>query len=302
MNSTPAFSFGELETLHGCAFEQLPPARRERVYGVEYARLEDEKCGQLFVTRNGWPFIENLLPQSWYENRRYAACGERLLAGTSAVYRVPTRNARGQSLDLIVKFSRFAREVPLQIAQTFPSGVPPEVIENARFNCPFREFGLLREMRLGRFGPPELKLRTKHALAIYSPAREYSDWQMDREQWMFDDYQRDLKRETHDELELNARREYVVLYAWIKGRDAQEMHERGLLDAQELEKLTRRATREMEQKGFRVLDNKPRHFILRERENGALLRRNGELIYALIDFELLQRTEEYEAFLQSRAL
>ena len=84
------------------------------------------------------------------------------------------------------------------------------------------------------------------------------------------------------------------------GRDAQEMYELGLLGKAEMEKLTRRAAREMELKGFRVLDNKPRHCILREWKNGGLLRRNGELVYALIDFELLQRTEEYEAFLHAR--
>jgi hypothetical protein len=86
----------------------------------------------------------------------------------------------------------------------------------------------------------------------------------------------------------------------VKGHDAQEMFERGLLSKAEMEQLTRRATREMEQKGFRVLDNKPRHIILREWPKGQLLRRHGELVYALIDFELLQRTEEYEKFLRTR--
>jgi hypothetical protein len=47
-------------------------------------------------------------------------------------------------------------------------------------------------------------------------------------------------------------------------------------------------------KGFRVLDTKPNHVILRKRTSGELLRRRGRLTYALVDFELLQRTEEYE--------
>jgi hypothetical protein len=46
-------------------------------------------------------------------------------------------------------------------------------------------------------------------------------------------------------------------------------------------------------KGFRMLDIKPNHIILRRRLDGSLLARHGRLSYALVDFELLQRTEEY---------
>lgn len=294
------FSLRQMKTLRDFSFDTLPPEHTCRIYGVEYLQLHDKGVGDLFVTRFGWPLLKNLLPQSWYENERYAKYGERLEVGTSAVYRVPTQTKLERKQDLIVKFSRFAQNVPLEIAGTFPDDVPLEVIENAQFNSPFEEFGLLREMRLGWFGPRDLKLRTKRALAIYSPAREYSRWQMGREQWQFEEYQRAIKQETHNAIEFNARREYVVLYAWVKGRDAQEMYERGLLSKDEMQQLTRRAKWEMEQKGFRVLDNKPRHLILRERPDGTLLRRHGELVYALIDFELLQRTEEYEEFLRAR--
>jgi hypothetical protein len=50
----------------------------------------------------------------------------------------------------------------------------------------------------------------------------------------------------------------------------------------------------MAAKGFRVLDIKPGHIILRQRLDGRLLVRQGRLVYALVDFELLQRTEEYQ--------
>ncbi len=294
------FSLRQLQTLHDFSFDTLPSEHTCRIYGVEYLQLQDKDIGELFVTRFGWPLVKNLLPQSWYEDQQYARRGERLEVGTSAVYRVPTQSKLGSTQDLIVKFSRFAQNVPLEIAGTFPDDVPLEVIESAQFNTPFGEFGLLREMRLGWFGPHELKLRTKRPLAIYSPAREYSQWRMGREEWQFESYQRAIKEETHNAILLNARREYVVLYAWVKGRDAQEMFELGLLSKSEMHELMKRATHDMEQKGFRVLDNKPRHIILRERPDGTLMRRHGELVYALIDFELLQRTEKYEEFLRTR--
>ena len=51
----------------------------------------------------------------------------------------------------------------------------------------------------------------------------------------------------------------------------------------------RRVIRELADKGFRVLDNKPGHVILRRRRDGTLLQRHGALAYVLVDFELLQR-------------
>jgi hypothetical protein len=44
--------------------------------------------------------------------------------------------------------------------------------------------------------------------------------------------------------------------------------------------------------GYRVLDNKPRHVIVRPRPDGALATRHGQTLYALVDFELLQRIED----------
>jgi hypothetical protein len=41
--------------------------------------------------------------------------------------------------------------------------------------------------------------------------------------------------------------------------------------------------------GYRVLDNKPRHVIVRPRADGTLATRHGRTLYAVVDFELLQR-------------
>jgi hypothetical protein len=44
--------------------------------------------------------------------------------------------------------------------------------------------------------------------------------------------------------------------------------------------------------GYRVLDNKPRHVIVRPRPDGTLATRHGRTLYAVVDFELLQRIED----------
>ena len=57
---------------------------------------------------------------------------------------------------------------------------------------------------------------------------------------------------------------------------------------------------ELAQKGYRVIDMKPQHVILRPRPGRKLLRdRNGQFVYALIDYELLQRTPEHEEAVRS---
>ena len=48
--------------------------------------------------------------------------------------------------------------------------------------------------------------------------------------------------------------------------------------------------RELGQAGFCVLDMKPAHIVIRFTKDGQLRRRkNGRLVYALIDYELLER-------------
>ena len=56
----------------------------------------------------------------------------------------------------------------------------------------------------------------------------------------------------------------------------------------EVDALTRVVVERLAHAGHRVFDNKPRHYILRTRPDGTLLRdHQGTLCWALIDFELL---------------
>ncbi|TWU36196.1 hypothetical protein [Novipirellula artificiosorum] len=284
-------------------FDETPMESRIKVYGVRYVFVVDDDDNEFYVTRLGWRLLENLQSENWYKDKAYAKRGERLVEGSGVVYRVPTTNSRGIDQNLVVKFSRFAEEVPLQVAKTFPDKMPAEVVQGAMFNDPFQEFGLLVDLRNGHFGRKTLKIMTKHPICIFSPARKCAPWRLGRERGRFDRYRSGMAANNdskYSKMDLDFERQYVYLFAWVKGTNADVCAQQGLITAQEAGEITMRAADEMRDKGFRVLDNKPSHVILRQRSNGELLRRNGELVYALVDFELLLRTEEYKEFLRNR--
>ena len=105
----------------------------------------------------------------------------------------------------------------------------------------------------------------------------------------------------YSKIDLNFDRQYLYLFAWVKGRNAANYMEDGLLTQAEVRELTQRSEDELKEKGFKVLDNKPSHLIMREDGKGGLIKRNGKYEYALVDFELLQRTEEYKQFLREKS-
>jgi hypothetical protein len=59
-----------------------------------------------------------------------------------------------------------------------------------------------------------------------------------------------------------------------------------------LSEVTMGAIRDLEKNRFRMVDIKPQHIVLRIPPDGSLLRRNGNLSYALLDYELLQRVSQ----------
>lgn len=285
-------------------FDEQSAHERRRLYGVDYVTVTDPLLGEIFITREGWPLRDWLQPGQWYSERRYSSIGERLPGGTGTVYRVPTETERGKR-ELVVKFSRFAQEIPAIDAEaTFPPNTPADAIYGARFNNPFEEFGLLRDLRRGHYGPRELRILTKRSLAIYSPSQEYAGWRLGRDDWLFEHAQHEVDEAQPDasveHVSLNARRQYILLFQWVKGEDALTLHKRRRLSLEDLDRLSHRVNHELSLKGFRVLDNKPSHFILRPRNDGTLLRKNADWVYALVDFELLQRTEDYKEYLIAR--
>ena len=286
-------------------FDRLPPEMVVRAFGVDYGHVCPPEGGDLFVTRFGWPFLEQLLPGTWYTDQRYAKEGEKLPGSTGHAYHVVTKPADGVSLELVVKFSRVAQDVPLIVETTFPDDTPPAVIAEARFNSPMEEFGLVMELRNAASGPEPRRMLTQRPLGIYAPPQEFKLWQLGRNTSSFRTHEHLLAEDQEDAIkaiELDIKRMYVLLYGWIKGKDAQDSFVAGDITEKEFLSLAPRVIRELENRGYRVLDNKPRHYILRKRQSdGQVMRhRDGPLVYGLVDFELLQRTREHQRQFRAR--
>ena len=267
------------------------PGSAISLLGVDYVHMKTRDGGDLYLTHFGAPFWQNLLPENWYAQEWFETKRERL-EGTSTVYKVPTRRVNGVTLSLVAKWSRVGEGVPLDTL-TFNKFI------HAEFNSPFEEFSLLMELRKGEAGPPGIRLRTQKPLAIYMPSERLQLWQTGRSE---DKIRAKVVR--HPGVEIDILRQYVVLYGWVKGLDAVESAEYLKLHdperAEFLARVTCLATHELWQKGYRVIDMKPAHVILRSGRDRSLLRdRNGQLAYALVDYELLERTPEHEQSVRS---
>lgn len=273
-------------------YQPLPKeATRVDLLGVSYAHLKTSDDGDLYLTKFGQPFWEHLLPENWYSTEWFERNRERLV-GTSTVYKVPTRSLHDTALNLVVKWSRVGEHVPLDTLTI-------NKFINAEFNSPFEEFAVLMELRAGTAGPPRIHIKTQKPLAIYVPSKRLQIWQTGRSE-----YRIAAKVARHPGVELDILRQYVVLYGWIDGLDITEVADRWGLAGEIREILLTRATslvtHELEQKGYRVVDMKPAHIIVRLRPDGSLLRdQNGQVAYALIDYELLERTPEHEQAFRS---
>ncbi len=290
--------FSEISLDVDIPFERVPPGMHVRAFGVDYARIPDSQGGLLYLTKYGWPWRQSLRPGVWFAEGRYHREGQRLRGGTGTVYRLQVSEPGEPRVELVVKVSRFAEYVPLFMPSTLPPNLPPNLAEEAVFNSPFEEFGLIEDMRRSRFGPPELRMLTKRPLAIYSSPRRYKLWQLGRTEGRFHDYDLALQADQKDvddeeRVSLDIERQYIMLFGWVRGENAEDLEIAGELSREEVEELTSRVNDELDQKGFRILDNKPKHFILRRRPDGTLARRKGKLAYVQVDFELLQRTEAY---------
>jgi hypothetical protein len=265
----------------------LPPeASSVALLGVDYTHLKTTDDGDLYLTEHGRPFWEHLLPENWYARDWFVPNRERLI-GTSVIYKVPTKPVNGVMLRLVAKWSRVGEAVPLDTLTI-------NRFINAEFNSPFEEFALVMELRARDGGPPSRRVRLQKPLAIYVPSERLQLWQTGRSATKIA-----AKLAKSPGVELDILRQYVVLYGWIKGVDLLRAADRLQLAGEQRAELFTRATslanHELERKGYRVVDMKPAHLIVRFRPDGSLLRdRQGQLAYALVDYELLARTPEHE--------
>jgi hypothetical protein len=280
--------------LHGCPASVLetrpaPEAMAQDAeavsfLGVDYRRFKTSDGGDLYLTLFGVPLRKHLDPENWYAPDWFAASRKRL-PGTSAIYRLRTKPVRGVSLNLVVRFSRVGQEVPLDTLTVckYP---------HAEFNSPFQEFALVMDLRAARPWPLRPRILTKKPLAIFVSAERLQLWQTGRLESKIA-----AKLARPPETELDILRRYILLYGWIEGMNAVEVADALRLphDSREtfLAQTTRRAIHDLEQHGFRMLDIKPEHIVVRVRPDGSLLRRrSGQLAYALVDYELLERVRE----------
>ncbi len=264
-----------------------PGANYVNLLDVGYVHCQTGDGGDLYLTQFGVPFWEHLLPENWYAREWFEAKRERLV-GTSVVYKVPTRSVRGKRLHLVVKWSRVGEEVPVDTLTI-------NKFINAEFNSPFEEFSLLMELRSGATGPRGIRIRTQRPLAIYVPPERFQLWQTGRSESKIA-----AKIKQSPGVELDILRQYVVLYGWVKGLDIVDVADLWQLDPKEREEFyastTSLVNHELEQKGYRVVDMKPAHIIVRTKaDNRTFVRdKHGQLVYAVVDYELLERTPDHE--------
>ena len=261
----------------------IDKAKNLNLLGVDYVHVKTADGGDLYLTKFGTPFYENLKPESWFEPAWFEKNRERL-SGTSTVYRVRTKPVNGLSKELVVKWCRVGEEVPFD---TFTFSKFAE----AEFNSPYEEFSLVMEMRED---PSHTLMRTHKPLAIFVPAKKMKLWQTGRSQTKIES-----KKAKFRDVELDIYRQYILIYEWVKGVSAVDAFQPLIPDMTqrraELTRLTERGVEEMKKKGFRVLDIKPDHFIVRPQPDGSVMKyRDGRIAYALVDFELLERTPEHE--------
>ncbi len=278
------------------SLSSLPPDSRAKVFGVDYARLTPPEGGDLFITEAGWPLRKHLMPESWYPKQKLPSGAIRLDGATGTVYRLRGAPRAGRPVDLVIKFSRFAQQVPIHCGDTMPEHLWQRLIALARFNSPFEEVAMLEQMRTASraAGKPIL---TKRAYAIYSPPTRCEPWQLGRSVGEFEHCRQRLATDQSQPphrgrsiATLEADRDYIVLFGWVHGQDAERMFLRGAISRDQMHDLSRRVQKDLADCGYHVLDNKPKHYILRRaKRSGELLRRHGELIYGLIDFELLAK-------------
>ena len=259
----------------------LAPRPLVTVLGVKYLHLRMEDGTDLYVTEHGLPFSKCLMPANHWGDDAWMNANAVQLPGTSAVYRVRTKEVDGRSKEIVVKWNRMGQDIPgkTQAAD----------LKNAAFNSPFMEFSLVSEMRRAASAPVG-RLYTHKPLAIYVPRKYVQGERLGRHRRKMEAIQR-----SHEEIAIDWNRNYAVIYEWLKGIDTVEAHGKGILDNQAMAALVRRANDELAEKGFYVSDYKPQHVIVRPEADGRLAAdRSGKTIYGLVDFELLNRTPEGE--------
>lgn len=270
-------SFEQISTVGS----HLAPRPRIKVLGIDYLHLQMDDGSDLYVTEYGLPFLSFLQPHNYWTDKDWFAKHSTKLPGTSAVYKIKTKEINGQSKDVVLKWNRMGQDIPGETRVSDP--------DNAKFNSPFEEFSLVIELWNTVPDTPE-QFRVHKPLAIYVPRKYVEMDRLGRKR-----YKIEAILKNHKEVMLDPNRHYAVLYEWIEGIDAVEAFKKNVINEKTLRRLLSRSNRELAQIGFRVSDNKPHHIIVNPAHaNEIRTDASGNILYALIDFELLERTPQHE--------
>ncbi|MGA1823374.1 MAG: hypothetical protein ACMUIP_01835 [bacterium] len=254
-----------------------------KIFGLEYAHLRLGNEDDLYVTRFGLPFIENLHPKNFLTDKTWFDQNSTRLSGTSCLYKVTTKEVDGKQKEIVMKWNRMGQEIPGEY-----DDYCSEELAYAEFNSPFEEFSLVMELRNALYSSGK-KIIIQTPLAIYVPAKAVELWKSGRKE-----YKMRSKIDSHKEIELDMLRSYAVIYGWIKGLDAVQACKEGILDEKYMSLLTLDSESRLEKSGFIVRDSKPHHIIVMPKDRDLAKDKNKNILYALVDFELLERTPERE--------
>ncbi len=274
------------------------------VLGVVYAHVKTADGGDLYLTRFAEQYQEHLEAHNWYEASWFNTHKIRL-EGTGSVYRVPTKEVEGKSLDLVVKNCRVGEDVPLNTHTL-------QEFCDAEFNSPWEEFSLVMEMRENRYGPRELRINTQRPLAIYVPPEKMQIWQSGRSKAKINRI-----RAKHPGVDVDILKQYKFIYEWIEGHNIKEVFGHVDINTDErihhLKKINYHVMADLDKKGYLVADMKPEHIIISGNDTQQVkeigqtqavdapkeqIERLYQLIhagkYSVVDYELLLRTSEHE--------
>lgn len=251
-----------------------------KILNVDYMHLPLPSGDDLYVTSLGLPFLDNLKPENFWADKQWFQEHSCSLSGTSCLYKVRTKPVHGKQKDIVLKWNRMGQIVPGEENRC-------DLID-AEFNSPFEEFSLVMELRHAMRTSPET-MAIQRPLAIYVPAEPAELWQTGRKP-----YKMQTKIDAHSEIVLDMYRLYAVIYEWIKGIDAVQASCEKILSRNTMQRLTLQAKEHMKTIGFVVRDNKPNHLIIRSKHNVVTRNKTGDILFGLVDFELLQRIPEQE--------
>ncbi len=264
------------------AIRNLPPdAQLVNVLGVDYVHTVTESGADLYLTGDGFARSEHLQPDSWYDLAWFRKHRE-ILEGTGAVYASPTKPIDGEYMVVVVKFSRVGQKVPIETKAI-------RDLLSCEFNGPFEEFALVDELRHSKRGPKGLEVKTQIPLAIYVPPEKWQPSQTGRFQWRIAN-----KVAKHPGMAIDIMRDYIMVYEWLQGIDVCLAEENGWLTHDQVLALNQRAIDASAAKGFLVLDMKPVHVIVEVEDRENLVKRDDQIQWGMVDFELMERTPEYE--------